>query len=370
MKAAAMPVIRIVDKNNNSKGEAMRTFLPTILTIVMVSSSLGQGPGALREGRQRPGADARRSRDTRREQVALEPKATTGLIPLTDMRADASYRGEDGGLYGQGRNTPPEALLNRAMAAAGQIQPLDAQGAPSPDGRIVMVSAGMSNTRMKFAAFQSLLAAESERHPALVAINGAQGGRHASTWQGDMVWNVVHQQLDNAGVTPAQVQVMWMLHAIAGPSVHGTFPAHAQRLEEFMAAAVRQATARYPNLKLIYFSSRTYAGYATRGLNPEPYAYESSYAVRWLIQNHMAQTDTHADPAKGATGACVLLWGPYLWADGEKGRITDPMVWLRQDYAGDGTHPSAIGNQKVAERMLTFFKTDPTARNWFLRTDP
>ncbi len=229
----------------------MRTYLPTILTMVIVTNSLAQGPGALREGRQRTGADFRRQRDTLREQVALEPKATTGLIPLTDMRADASYRGEDGGLYGQGRNTPPENLMKLAMAAA-----------------------------------------------------------------------------------------------------------------------VRKATGRYPNLKLIYLSSRTYAGYATRGLNPEPYAYESAYAVRWLIQDRMARSDTNTDPAMKAEQACILLWGPYLWADGEKGRTTDPMVWLRHDYAGDGTHPSSIGNRKVAERMLAFFKTDPTARNWFLSTKP
>lgn len=232
----------------------------------------------------------------------------------------------------------------------------------------MIVSSGMSNTRMKFEAFQSTLVADTSRHPAVVAVNGAQGGRHASTWRGDMVWNTVDQQIVQAGATPQQVQVIWMLHAIAGPSVHGEFSAHAQRLKEFMALAVHKAHDRYPNLKLIYFSSRTYAGYANKTLNPEPYANESAFAVRWVIQDQMAgKPELNADPAQGELKAPVLLWGPYVWADGEKGRKIDDLVWLRSDFAGDGTHPSETGRQKVAEQLLAFFKTDPTAKGWFLK---
>ena len=57
---------------------------------------------------------------------------STGLTPLPDMAASDEYKGEDGGLYGGGRNTPPEALQQAAMAAAKSIQPLDADGNPSP----------------------------------------------------------------------------------------------------------------------------------------------------------------------------------------------------------------------------------------------
>jgi hypothetical protein len=63
----------------------------------------------------------------------------------------------------------------------------------------------------------------------------------------------------------------------------------------------------------------------------------------------------------------VLLWGPYLWADGVKGRKTDRLVWERADLGADGTHPSPKGQQKVAALLLDFFKSDPTAKGWFLR---
>ncbi len=61
----------------------------------------------------------------------------------------------------------------------------------------------------------------------------------------------------------------------------------------------------------------------------------------------------------------MLLWGPYLWADGQKGRKSDSLLWKPEDFGGDGTHPSPSGPRKTAGLLLRFFKTDPTARIWF-----
>src|SRR5438552_2496480 len=35
-------------------------------------------------------------------------KSPVGLKPLTDMTAEEKYKGEEGGLYGNGKNEPPE----------------------------------------------------------------------------------------------------------------------------------------------------------------------------------------------------------------------------------------------------------------------
>jgi len=37
-------------------------------------------------------------------------RTSVGFKPLTEMTASDRYKGEDGGLYGGGRNTPPESL--------------------------------------------------------------------------------------------------------------------------------------------------------------------------------------------------------------------------------------------------------------------
>jgi hypothetical protein len=131
--------------------------------------------------------------------------------------------------------------------------------------------------------------------------------------------------------------------------------------------ALNRLKARYPNLRLAYLSSRIYAGYATTALNAEPYAYESAFAVRWLIQAQI-KGDPRLNylPERGEVKAPLLLWGPYLWGDGVRPRKADGLVWRREDLGPDGTHPSDSGRQKVAELLLAFFKTDPTARPWFL----
>jgi len=60
-----------------------------------------------------------------------------------------------------------------------------------------------------------------------------------------------------------------------------------------------------------------------------------------------------------------LAWGPYLWTDGTKGR-SDGFTWTCDDVREDGTHPSPNGRQKVAARLLVFFKANATAKAWFL----
>ena len=135
-----------------------------------------------------------------------------------------------------------------------------------------------------------------------------------------------------------------------------------------MIKILNVANDRYPNLRLAYLSSRIYAGYAMTALNPEPYAYEGAFSVRWVIQSQTRGDNPQLNyrPERGEVLAPLLLWGPYLWADGIQPRKTDGLVYTRDDLGKDGTHPSESGRRKVAEQLLKFMKTDDTARRWFL----
>ncbi|MCC7492934.1 MAG: hypothetical protein IT204_11320 [Fimbriimonadaceae bacterium] len=291
------------------------------------------------------------------------PRATVGCRPLCDMTADDRYQGEDGGLYGGGHNSPPEAHRQAALAVAQQVR------ASSQSGRLALLAVGMSNTTQEFSTFLPLARDDATRGAWVVPVDGAQGGADANTWnQSLQPWENLHWRVINAGCRPEQVQVVWLKQALGGPARYGAYPGHADALRAALAQNLSKLRERYPNLRLAYLSSRIYAGWAKTALNPEPYAYESGYAVRRLILDQIGgAAELNWDPAKGAVRAPLLLWGPYLWTDGTTARA-DGLVWNQSDCrADDGTHPSDSGRRKVADLLLRFCQSDPTAKVWYLR---
>jgi len=322
---------------------------------------------------------AKKARKQRGRQAPAESPTqgneSTGMVPLTDMAAGDEYKGEDGGLYAGESNVPPENQLNLALEAGGKIKPLDAEGNPDPGGKIALISIGMSNTTQEFSAFMKLAANDPEMSDYVVLVDGAQGGRDAHDWSHPeerkrpdrpSPWDVLPERLEAAGVSNAQIQVAWIKHARRQPESLGEYPKHAEALAEDIDLTVGRLKELFPNLRIAYLAGRTYADYAKSTLNPEPYAYESAFAVRSVILDQInGKESLNCDPKKGPVVVPVLLWGPYLWADGAKGREVDDLVWTREDFGGDGTHLTEQGRKKVAELLLGFFKTDPTAKGWF-----
>ena len=298
--------------------------------------------------------------------IAAAPSPqSTGLIPLDQMTAQDRYKGEDGGLYGGGKNQPPEEHQQTAGRELAQIVPRGVDGRPAEDGRIVLLSIGMSNTTMEFSRFKQLADQDQAKSPRVMIVDGAQGGMDAERWSRAELpaWRRLEDRLKQAGVTPLQVQAIWMKHARIRPEQYGAWPKHGEELKGHIVASQRIAKEKFPNLRVVYLSSRIYAGYAATPLNPEPYAYESALVVRGIIREQMDNA------GRGLLKAPpVLLWGPYLWADGTMPRKSDALVWNREDLARDGTHPSpGNGRDKVGKLLLDFFKTDPNARSWFLK---
>jgi uncharacterized protein (TIGR03437 family) len=276
-------------------------------------------------------------------------RASTGLLPLNDPFFVYPYEGARGGLYPDGSSRRPPAHEAAGLRLASQIRPID--------GRVVLLSVGMSNTTQEFSVFQQFAARDRDLNPQLTLVDGAQGGWSADriVSDGATYWAAVEQRLRAAGAAAAQVQVVWMKQADATPTLR--FPEDARRLQTELAAIAGALRSRFPNLNLLYLSSRIYGGYASTRLNPEPYAYQSGFAVKWLIERQIQ--GEHQDLP-------WMSWGPYLWADGLQARA-DGLRWECPDFEADGTHPSLAGRRKVAALLLDFFKTDITTRPWFLR---
>ncbi len=325
-----------------------------------------------------------------------DPKMVAALVPLTELKAP--YKGEDGGLYGGGHNTPPEPHWSAYVKESAKIRPLDASGKPADNGKIVLVSIGMSNTTMEFSEFVKAANADPQKSSHVVIVDGAKGARTGVAWSLDGLeflppgeeerllkimggagrnvkkgfgdtWFTVDERLKNNGVTREQVQALWIKQAEAMPGRLGEFPAHAHILEGDVVDILNIAKHYYPNLRVAYFSSRIFGGYATTELNPEPFAYEEAFSLRWVIQSQMkGEPRLNFDPSKGEVKAPLVVWGPYLWANGTTPRQSDGLVWKPEDFVStDHTHPSQSAREKVANLLLTFFKTDTQARHWFVK---
>jgi hypothetical protein len=225
----------------------------------------------------------------------------------------------------------------------------------------------MSNATQEFSYFKQIADDDALKSPSLTIVDCAQGGQAMAEWVDPNAgpWREADRRIANAGISAKQVQVAWI--KLANKVPHGDLKEHGKKLQFDTQAVVQNAKARFPNLRIAFLSSRIYGGYARGALNPEPYAYEGAFAARWLILDQIAGNKAlNFDSKRGEVKAPLLLWGPYLWADGTNARKGDGLVWKREDLGPDGVHPSPSGRAKVAGLILTFCKTDPFAKPWFV----
>lgn len=370
------------------RGEPLSADEQAYVTRAMAAQKAGKA-------KQGGKADAAKSAST---VPVSDPKIVAALVPLDELTG--TYKGESGGLYGGGKNTPPPAHLAAYLAESKKIQPLDAEGKPAVDGKIVLLSIGMSNTTMEYSRFKQVADADPQKSPHVVIVDGAKGARTGLAWSLDGLeflpageeqrlvaelakagvgarkgfgdtWTGAEAKLAASGVTARQVQALWIKQAEARPSALGEFPAHAKILKASLVNILNIARHHYPNLRVAYLSSRIFGGYATTPLNPEPYAYEEAFSLRWVIDDQIkGEPRLNYDPARGEVRSPLVVWGPYLWANGTTPRKSDGFAWSLDDFVtSDRTHPDTPARQKVADLLLNFLKTDAGSRRWFVKTE-
>jgi hypothetical protein len=309
---------------------------------------------------------------------------STGNIPLNELTVP--YQNTQGGLYPHGANNRPAAHLNAGIQiATNQIRPLNAPGqVDNANGKIVLVSIGMSNTTQEWAvgdnvtrdstrAFRYRGTSDPALNPQTVVIDCAQGGRDVVNWSSlsDPTWATAIQRVRNTivngqHITTNQVQIAWVKLALRNPATYGSFPTHVEQFQDYLEMTIRNIKTAFPNVKMAFVSTRT-RSYSNNmaSLNPEPSAYETGFGVKWMIEKQIS-----GDPSLQFSGpnavAPYLCWGPYFWIDGQN-RRSDGAIWNCNDLISDFTHPSFSGVYKVSSQLLAFFKTDPTATPWYLK---
>jgi len=322
------------------------------------------------------------------------------LPPLVDLGPGQSYHGQEGGLYPGGSNVRPAAHDAAGQKIARGIVPLAADGNPDPDnGKIVIMPVSVSNGYGAWhrgdesdtsTTFLTRANANPAKNPKLFIAYGFEyqlpGGNRGTGDPGpnSTFYRTLDHALQQQGITPRQVQIVWLSMPVSGiswgtnlPPEARTFPADAQQSKHAWKEIVHAIHIRYPNVKIIYSSTKG-AMYmsASAGENPEwvggpiePWNHDAAWGVKWVIEDQInGAPDLNYDPARGPVKAPWLSWGPYFWSypDGAP-RHYDGFVWTIADVGPDLLHPSLSGLTKYANMLLHQMTTDPTATPWFLR---
>lgn len=179
-------------------------------------------------------------------------------------------------------------------------------------------------------------------------------------------WNTVTENLTAKGLTYNQVQVVYF----ESDDLHNTVSGFTERTTlvfNEMITVLHLLKTKFPKLRLCYFNGRTTTQYLTDptliAKHGEPRAYYYGWTVKKLIEAQMTGVD-YLNPYGGYANSPFLAWCFYDWTEGATPRTTDGFKWLPEDTT-DGLHPSTLGKQKVAERMLDYFKTNAYASTWF-----
>jgi hypothetical protein len=315
----------------------------------------------------------------------VTPPVDSTMVPLNEL-VSGNYFGFAGGLYA-GSDLVPALHATEGAARASAIAPRDAAGTLDAGGKYILLGLGPTNAALEFCSASGYTPCDSAsfigqaandpnvNHTTLAIVNGARPNQFADAWQtpaGENYDWVRDSILVPAGLSEKQVEVVWLNMYDTGPTASLPAPdADALILLGEMGNVARALKVRYPNLTMLFLSSRIWGGYAVTTVSPEPYAYESGFAAKWLIQSQINEMtmglppDSTTGDLSYATVAPWIAWGPYMWAYGNQAR-SDGVEWFPLDFQqNDGTEPSEAGVLKVGQLLLGFFEQDPRAACWF-----
>jgi hypothetical protein len=317
--------------------------------------------------------------------IVVRPPTDTVKVALTDLLG-GTYYGNVGGIYPGGLNQPPADHDSAARARRNTIKALDVNGDESPFGKYVLLSIGGSNATQAWCSatsappcaawsFMGKAAADpSVNHYTLVVVNGAADGQDAPSWispTSSAYERIKIGRLAPLGLSENQVQAVWLdLEDYKPARSLPSDSADAYLLLNNLSQTMRALRVRYPYLRLAFVSSGIYGGYSVVDFDREPFAYETGFSVKWLIESQINEMRGQPPNPRAATLnytkrlAPLILWGPYMWANGMTPR-SDQVLWTRGDFEEDGFHPSQSGEAKMAGMLLDFFKTSTYAKCWF-----
>ena len=91
----------------------------------------------------------------------------------------------------------------------------------------------------------------------------------------------------------------------------------------------------------------------------EPGSYRCAFGFKAAVEKQIMGDPMYKYTAPGKV-VPFMLWGPYLWTDGDQPRTYDSLFWDCEDdfrVDGGGFHLNGEGKDKLALIIDNFFKT-------------
>lgn len=297
-----------------------------------------------------------------------------GRTPLIDL-TDGYFNGIRGGLYPEGSNIRPAEHLTECIEHVQAITPMDIYGNPNPNGKVVMLGIGASNPMTEFQQFIDFSNDYEPVNDNLKIINACVGGQGIQKMFDitDNYWSGVVNGLEDQGLSAEQVQVVW-IEQDNTRAYDTIFPSAPNALVNDYQLLLHVIQELFPNVQICYITARAYSGYADP-VDPEvsggllyPRDYFNGWAIKFLIEkviNHAFGFESEGPSAQ----IPLVTWGTYHWTDGSTPREDGLYLDCDLDVGPDGLHLSGVGEYKMGSLLFDYFKTDTTAKYWYLDED-
>ena len=287
------------------------------------------------------------------------------LVPITDL-GTGYYRGYQGGLYPGGQNQRSGAHLSQTLSQAAQIQPLNSNGQPAANGKVVLIGVGASNPRTEFEAFKQQAQTSGFLKSGTLIINTCIGGQGVQKMNQPSAnyWQQAENTLQQAGLSSQQVQAAWVETEHTG-NADTVFPRAPQQLMQDMRTLLVTMKQKFPNLKIVYLSGRAFSGYAQAAANEVgkgllyPRDYYNGWAMKWMVEKQINNESGYT-----LSEIPFITMSTYLWSRGAQPRNDGFFLDCILDVGADGLHLTAAGEQKTGQQLFQFFFSDPSTAGW------
>jgi len=287
------------------------------------------------------------------------------LLPITDL-GTGYYRGYQGGLYPGGQNQRSGAHLSLALSQSAQIQPLNNNGQPAANGKVVLIGVGASNPRTEFEAFKQQAQSSGLLKPSTAIVNTCIGGQGVQKMNQASAnyWQQAENTLQQAGLSMQQVQAAWVETEHTG-NADTVFPRAPQQLMSDMRTLLVTMKQKFPQLKIVYLSGRAFSGFAQAAANEVgkgllyPRDYYNGWTMKWMVEKQIANEAGYT-----LSDIPFITMSTYLWSRGANPRNDGFFLDCILDVGPDGLHLTAAGEQKAGQQLYQFFFSDPTSVGW------